>query len=64
LIEGVCEGMLALEGEEMTGGWRSLCDEEVHDLYSYYLDDKIRQLVTVISQFWFEARRKKPKCKY
>jgi len=32
----------------MTGGWRNLCDEEGHDMYCYYLDDKIKQLVTVM----------------
>jgi len=41
-------GMLALEGEEMRGGWRNLCDKEVHDVYCYYSDDKIKQLVTVL----------------
>jgi len=40
--------MLALEGEEMTGSWRNLCDKEVYGVYCYYLDDKIKQLVTVL----------------
>ena len=40
--------MLALEGEEMTGGWRNLCDKEVRDMYCYYLDDEIKRLVTVM----------------
>jgi hypothetical protein len=30
---------LAFEGQEMTGGWRKLCDKEVHDMYCYYLFD-------------------------
>jgi len=40
--------MLAVEGEEMTGGWRNLCDKDIHGMYSYYSDDKIKQLVTVM----------------
>ena len=34
-------GMLALEGQEMGGGWRNLCGKEVHDVCCYCSDDKI-----------------------
>ena len=40
--------MLASEGEEMKGGWRILGNVEIHGKFSYYLDDKIKQLVTVM----------------
>jgi len=42
----VLRRILALEGEGMTGGWRNLCDKEVHYMYCCY--SEIKQLVTVM----------------